>query len=234
MSARILDTAAVGAGLVADLAELGGRLQDLDVVVGVVEAELHRRHVQRPPHQLGRLDPLVEGAVLAVGAGVAVPLGDEEVGVGRHDAADAGALRHAEDGGSAVGLETAPAVAGVPVGDGGGEHALLQHWTEVAAGAELVDDAAVLVDAAPAAGGVEDEEAVPAELGAVRVGGKDVVAAPFALEAALVQEYAVQVGSPPRGAMGASCAAGPRLPLLPEDGEAVLIVPLPVEEDGLP
>ena len=96
-------------------------------------------------------------------------------------AADDGAAGHAKGGGMAILEHVVGTVAErLPIVAGGGNHPLGEDGAVECSGAQLVEDTEVVVAATVAAGGVDHQEAVLADLNGIRMGRPHVVGAGFA------------------------------------------------------
>ena len=117
------------------------------------------------------------------------PLGHEQARVRGLTPVDEGSPGQAEQHRVAVLEDTRGAVSGgVPVVGRGGQQALLDQFAVGRAAAKLVDDRPVVVDGAPAAGGVQQQPGAPAGLQAVRMGREHVVRPALARQRTLVDQ----------------------------------------------
>jgi hypothetical protein len=82
---------------------------------------------------------------------------------------------------------------GIPIIDGPSQQTLPDQFTIRLIGPELIDDAAVIVDIAPSARGIDEEPAIPAQLAAIRVTGVNIVAASFTLDTALMYQFSFYI-----------------------------------------
>ena len=177
-----------GALVVALLAELGGRLHDLDVVLAIVQAELRPADALRPVPQIVVAGHGACGRVEAAHR-LDPPLGHEQAGVRGLTPVDEGSPGQAEQHRVAVLEDTRGAVSGgVPVVGRGSQQALLDQLAVGRAAAKLVDDRPVVVDGAPAAGGVQQQPGAPARLQAVRMGREHVVRPALSRQRTLVDQ----------------------------------------------
>src|SRR5262249_26251460 len=152
------------------LPELAGGLDDLDVILGLVEAKLHPLHRLRAMFDLRILARMRQKfPYRIVVARDLAPLHDEHVRARRGLAADHRALRHAErDGVPELPHIVFVAVAErLPTGQRARKPAFLDYLSRRAVLAQLIDDAEAVIDAAETVRGIDQHEAALAHRNAV-------------------------------------------------------------------